>query len=140
MKQLIKLFTCLTLFLLLSTTVVGQQCNGITLNRNIELDGSSDTEEIKVEVSKDTTTLFIGINSTIQSGQLTIELYDPKGNKHGNFSVESQLKSNKSRTESVCGQMQKQIKDPVKGDWIVKLIPNKVIGNVSICTSLTEQN
>jgi len=135
MKKSIKLFACLSLIMFLSFSATGQQCDGITLNRNIQLDGSSDTEEFKVEVSEDIESLQIAIISTIQSGYLTMEIYDPKGVKQGNFSVESQLNSNAKKKELVCGQMQKTIKDPIKGNWVIKLIPEKVKGDISICTT-----
>ncbi len=135
MEKSIKLFACLSLIMFLSFSALGQQCDGITLKRNIQLDGSSDTEEIKVEVSEDIESFQIAINSTIQSGYLTMEIYDPKGAKQGNFSVESQLNSNDKKKELVCGQMQKIIKNPLKGNWIVKLIPKKVKGDISICTT-----
>ncbi|WP_298758554.1 hypothetical protein [uncultured Psychroserpens sp.] len=141
MKKSIKLVTCL--FLLLSLTIHAQQnsqhiqqCDAVTLNRNIQLDGSSDTEEIKIEVASNAKKLHIGINSTIKSGYLTVEVYDPKGNKKGNFSIESQVKSSSKKKELVCGQMQKHIDEPIKGDWVIKLIPNNVAGDISICTSM----
>lgn len=150
MKKSIKSFTVLTLFLFLSTISFsqksttsfdqfGQQCSGVNLTRNIHLKGSSSTEKIKIEVTENTNCIHLGINSIIQSGSLTIEVYDPKGNKQGNFSVESQIGSNKQFGESVCGQIQKTIKTPLKGEWIVKLIPNKAKGEVSICTSMTQK-
>ncbi len=116
----------------------GQQdceCNATTLSRNIELDGSSDTEDIKIEVSDETKKMFIGVNSTIESGYLTVEIYDPSGNKKGNFSVESQVKSSDKKREQVCGQMQKQIEDPEKGTWRVKLIPKNAVGKIHIQSS-----
>ncbi len=139
MKKSINLFTCLTLFMFFSLSMFAQQCDVVTTNRNIQLDGSSDTEEITVEVTEDITCLSIGINSTIQSGYLTMEIYDPKGEKQGNFSVESQLKSNAKTKELVCGQMQKQIKEPLKGKWVVKLIPNNVKGDITIHTMLYKE-
>ncbi|WP_298903327.1 hypothetical protein [uncultured Psychroserpens sp.] len=139
MKKSIKLVTCL--FLLLSLSIQAQQnnqkhCDAITLNRSIQFDGSSDTEEIKVEVADSAKKLYVSINSTIKSGYLTVEVYDPKGNKKGNFSIESQVKSSNKKKELVCGQMQKHIDDPIQGNWVIKLIPNNVAGDVSICTSM----
>lgn len=134
MKKSIKLFACLSLLMFLSFSALGQQCDGITLNRNIQLDGSSDTEEIKVAVTEDIKCLSIAINSTIESGNLTMEIYDPKGAKQGNFSIESQLASNAKKKDLVCGQMQKDMKEPMKGNWTVKLIPNKAKGDIAIRT------
>ncbi|WP_353779456.1 hypothetical protein [Winogradskyella sp. 3972H.M.0a.05] len=138
MKNAIKLFGCVALFFLMPTNVSAQQysqkqCSGVSTMRNIEFNGSSDVEEIKVEVSDDTENMSLNVNGTIKSGYLTVEIYDPKGKKHGNFSIESQLKSSSKKKELVCGQMQKIIEDPMKGDWVVKLIPKDVSGEISIC-------
>ena len=139
MKNSIKLMTCFIFFLSLSIQAQQNnqhQCDAVTLNRSIQFDGSSDTEDIKIEVADATKKLYVSINSTIKSGHLTVEVYDPKGNKKGNFSIESQVKSSNKKKELVCGQMQKQIDDPIKGNWVIKLIPNNVAGDVSICTSM----
>lgn len=141
MKKSFQLFVYLLLSIpLLQAQQNSQQsCNAISLNRSIEFDGSSDQENITIDVSENTNKMHISINSTVDSGYLTVELYDPKGNKKGNFSIESQLTSNNKKKELVCGQMQKHIDDPIKGKWIVKLVPNKVYGKVSICTSLHDE-
>ena len=137
MKKTFKLFACLFLF----TAIVNAQqfsqksCNAVCKTRTIELDDSSDKETITVDVSEDVNKMHLNINSNVKSGYLTVELYDPKGNKKGNFSIESQSKSSKTK-EQVCGQMQKYIEDPIEGKWTVVLVPKKVVGNVSICTSL----
>ncbi|WP_299114507.1 hypothetical protein [uncultured Winogradskyella sp.] len=140
MKNTIKLVSTLSFFLLFTLGVFAQsqsthQCNSTTSNRNIELEGSSDTENIKIEVDKDVNKIHIGVSSTIKSGYLTVEVYDPKGNKKGNFSVESQIKPGDKKKELVCGQMQKQIDEPIEGTWIVKLIPRDAVGTISIHTS-----
>ena len=140
MKKSIQLFACLFLF---ATLLQAQQqsqhsCNAVSLNRTIQFDGSSDQENIVIDVSKNTSKMHVSINSTVKSGYLTVELYDPKGNKKGNFSIESQVNSSQKK-EQVCGQMQKHIDDPIKGKWVIKLVPNKVIGDVSICTSLHDE-
>ncbi|RNC86959.1 MAG: hypothetical protein ED556_05920 [Winogradskyella sp.] len=140
MKKIFKVFACLFLF----TAIVNAQqisqksCSAVCLNRTIQLDGSSDKETITVDVSEDTGKMHLNINSKVESGYLTVELYDPKGNKKGNFSIESQSNSSKTK-EQVCGQMQKYIEDPIKGKWSVVLVPKKVVGDVSICTSLYDE-
>ena len=137
MKNAIKLFTCLVVFVAMSTYSDAQQnsqkcCNSISLERSIKFEGSSDTEEITIEVNEDIKMMHLGVNGIISSGQLTVEVYDPKGDKYGNFSIESQIKSNDKKREKVCGQMQRQIEKPMKGKWVVKLIPVKVSGDISI--------
>jgi len=146
MKKSIKTITTVIMILCIAPWVTGQSqsqgqhknhqnCNtGYQVSRTIELEDSSDTEEIKLEVSENMKALSIGINSTIDAGSLTMEIYDPKGNKQGNFSVESSTSSSSKgkRKELVCGQLNKAIENPMKGDWTIKLKPKNVTGKINI--------
>ena len=49
------------------------------------------------------------------------------------------MNSNAKKKETVCGQMQKQISDPIKGDWVVRLIPKNVKGKVSVHSGQTQE-
>lgn len=123
--------------------IAQEECNCSSSNttRNIELEDSSSNEVIKVAVADDANHLMIGVNSTITSGSLTMEIFDPKGNKQGNFSVESMMRSSSNskgkNKETVCGQLNKSFKDPMKGDWTVKLKPKKVSGKIQISSHLS---
>ena len=144
MKTSIKLIITLVTFLSASHAIDAQQismenCSSSTTNRTIKLENSSENEDITIAIPKDLGCMHIAISSTINSGYLTVEIYDPKGNKKGNFSIESQVKSSASKSEMVCGQLQKQINDPIAGDWVVKLIPNNVSGDISINTLQMER-
>ncbi len=108
-----------------------QHCGNMT-TRTIELEDSSDNEAIKLEVEDNTECLQIGVNSTIKSGSLTMEIFDPKGDKQGNFSVESQISSNAKKKELVCGQLNKTFKEPIAGTWTVRLKPKRVTGKINI--------
>ena len=137
MTKSIKLRAVIILVLLLGPIAMAQQdCTDFSITRTIQLDASSKTKEIKLEVNDDVKCLQIGLISTIESGALTIEIYDPNGDKQGNFSVESGLSSSSSSAgknkDLVCGQLNKTIKDPMKGNWIVKLKPKKVTGEIMI--------
>ena len=125
------------MLLLLGPMAIAQQdCTDYKITRTIHLDESSKTKEINLEVNEDVVCLQIGLISTIESGALTIEIYDPNGDKQGNFSVESDLSSSSSSAgknkDLVCGQLNKTIKDPMKGNWTVKLKPKKVTGEIMI--------
>ncbi len=144
MSKSIKLVTAVVLFLMTTPLVFAQHdgCHS-SLSRSIKLDKSSKKEEIKIEVADNVKSLNIGLNSTISEGSLTVEIFDPKGDKQGNFSVESQLSSSSSNSgknsEMVCGQLNKTISDPIQGDWVVKLKPKKVTGKVQIHTHQMEK-
>ena len=139
MTKSIKLFATVSLILFLAPVTLAQHksnCSNSNTQRSINLDDSSSKEEVKVEVAENTKHLMIGVNSTISAGALTMEIFDPKGNKQGNFSVESMMSSNSNSNgkskESVCGQLNKSFQDPMKGKWTIKLKPRKVTGNIKI--------
>lgn len=141
MKTLVKLFAgTLTMIILFANLSFGQGTE-LNLKRSISLSGDSETEEIEIKVEDETLNLNISIRSTVKVGGLTIEIYDPNGVRQGNFSVGSQLnlkrhsserKDNKSKNEVVNGQIEKLVKEPIVGNWIIKIIPSKAEGSVSI--------
>ncbi|KAA3618362.1 MAG: hypothetical protein DWP94_14580 [Flavobacterium sp.] len=132
MKKSIQLLVFIFAIVMCTQATFAQDCTSVNTSRDIELDGSSEREEIKLNVDADVKQLHLFINSTISTGFLTVEIYDPKGKKRGYYTVESQTKSNAKKKETVCGQLQKQISDPMKGDWVVRLIPKNVKGKISI--------
>jgi len=145
MTKSIKLITAVVLFLMSTPIALAQHSNcSSSLSRSIKLDKSSKKEEIKIEVADNVKCLNIGLNSTISEGSLTAEIYDPNGDKQGYFVVESQLSSSSSssgkNSEMVCGQLNKTINDPMKGDWVVKLKPKKVTGKIQIHTHQSEKH
>ena len=148
MTKSIKLIAVLSLILFIAPFGIAQNNNShhnnncSTISRNIQLDGSSKIEEIKLDVAEDISCLQIAVNSTIKSGSLTMEIFDPKGDKQGNFSVESQINSSSSSNakELVCGQLNKTIKEPMKGKWIIKLKPKNVTGDITIHSNQLNQS
>jgi hypothetical protein len=139
MTKSIKLIVAVGLILFITPITFAQykqNCSNYNTTRNIELDDSSSNEVVKVEVKDNAKHLMIGVNSTISSGSLTMEIFDPKGNKQGNFSVESMMSSNSNskgkNKETVCGQLNKSFQDPMKGEWTIKLKPKKVSGKINI--------
>jgi len=139
MTKSIKLIVTVSLILFIAPIALAQHkenCSNYNTSRSIELDDSSSNEVVKVEVKDNTKHLMIGVNSTISSGSLTMEIFDPKGNKQGNFSVESMMSSNSNaqgkNKETVCGQLNKSFQDPMKGSWTIKLKPRKVSGKIHI--------
>ena len=141
MKTLVKLIAGTLTMIILFTNLSFGQGTVLNLKRSISLSGDSKTEEIEIKVEDETLNLNISIKSTVKVGGLTIEIYDPNGVKRGNFSVGSQLnlnrrssglKDSKSKNEVVNGQIEKKVKEPIVGNWIIKIIPNKAKGSVSI--------
>jgi len=108
----------------------------IDLVRTIRLENDSKTDEVFIEIKEKTKKLQIIINSSVIDGTLTIELSDPNGIKQGNFSIGTQLKSEKK--EQVNGNIEKSIIEPQFGKWRVKIIPKNVTGNINVNTAIIE--
>lgn len=108
----------------------------VNLERTIFLENNSKTEEVIINIEEQTQRFELMINSSVSAGKLTIEIYDPNGTKQGNFSVGTQLNSDKS--EKVNGNIIKSLNEPQTGDWKVKIIPAEATGIIGIRTSFIE--
>jgi len=104
------------------------------LSRSIEFSNSKQTEEIIIKTESNSTQLYISIKSAINQGGLIVEIYDPAGEKQGNFEIESIVKSNDGKTEYVQGSIQKKINVPMAGEWKIKIIPTNTTGHIRIGT------
>jgi hypothetical protein len=122
------------LFLLFAISSSGQaNQKRLNIETYASFNGQSEATDLKFPVSQ-TTSLNISIGSRTNQGELTIELYDPQGEKHGYFTIGSPAFSSK---ESVTGAFEKKILNPKKGDWIVRFIPKNASGSVEVnCTQL----
>lgn len=106
----------------------------VSIERAIWLDNDSKTKEIVIPVETKSKKLQLVINSAITSGKLSIEIYDPKGEKQGNFSIGTQ--TNLGSQEKVRGNISKSLKEPLVGKWMIKIIPSEASGDVHIQTSI----
>ncbi len=120
-----------------------QEFTGFNLHRKLVLNDDSETKEIKIDVSQKHKGLLIQVSSTIVSGDLIVEIYDPNKEKKGNFSVGTQTSiskkikidqetKTKELPEVVNGQIRRGDENPTIGIWIVKIIPQKAYGTVTI--------
>lgn len=155
-KLLCRFFTTFLCLFVMTSFISGQEETRFNLERQIILNGESENLEILLSVSEQDNILNLRIQSNIQEGELTVEIYDPKNEKQGNYSIGSQLKSTQSnsnknqmekelevlgiRKESVQGTITRSIKNPVKGNWVVKIIPKNAIGRVSIVSDQLSVN
>ncbi len=97
-----------------------------TLDRNFFLEKDSKTEEMIVDIPPKSSKFDLKIFSTVLNGKLTIEIYDPKGTKLGNYTVGLQSNSEKKTT----GRITKYFKQPVSGAWKIKIIPEQATGEI----------
>lgn len=140
---------CITfLFLAVSANLLSGQSNRETkqidhtefsLSKTINLNGESDQIEVTIPISDNKVALSILIASIVWAGELTIEVYDPTGEKLGNYSVGSQnsIKTNKTgsdptKKETVTGQITKTVEFPITGNWKVLIIPKNAKGTLDI--------
>jgi len=157
MKKLLCRFLSTFLCLFVMTSFIsGQDATTFNLERQIILNGESENLEVILSVSEQDNALILKIQSNIQEGELTVEIYDPKNEKQGNYSIGSQLKSTKSNSnknqmekeleargiykEKVQGTITRSIKNPVKGNWVVKIIPKNAKGLVTIVSDQLSNN
>lgn len=139
MKNLKCLFTQVPflLILFLNSTFAQAPQKRLRFQTDVSFNSQSEATEVKFPVLQ-----FENLSMTIEShnyeGELTIELYDPQGEKQGNFTVGSPTFSGKKDEskvpprESVRGSLSKKIANPIKGEWIVKLIPKNSTGSIEI--------
>lgn len=136
----------ITILSLLTVTAWSQDMTSFNTNRVIFFKSDSEEKKLSIEVDDIYTNLKLSINATIQEGVLLIEILDPKGVKHGNFSIACQLGGKKitlgesksgglfddNNMETVQGRILRMIKNPMKGNWVVKITPKNARGQVEI--------
>jgi hypothetical protein len=143
MKNLKRLIQSITLLLIFLPGFTFGQTNQrkLKIASAVTFENQSEILEIKFPVSQ-VANINLELGSNIYEGELTIELYDSKGEKQGNFTIGSPILSAKkddSKTpparETIRGSLSKRIVNPAKGEWIVKFIPKNVSGITEIhCT------
>lgn len=116
----------------------------------INLEENSNLEEAFVNVEKNTKSLFIEIKGSLKKGRFKIQMYDPKGNKwKKDFIVDSRNVGEvfeftcrsyipvpdsirDSKQPTFIGRVGIAINRPKSGQWKVKIVPEKAIGNVQV--------
>lgn len=104
--------------------------------REITFENDSRPVEIAIAINSNVRRLRLTINSSVQSGNLSIEIYDPQKTKQGNYSVGTQTRT--EAKETVQGSIKKALFEPLSGDWIVKIAPKFATGRVTIQTIISE--
>ena len=105
--------------------------------RNLGFKESSKTQEITINIKEKTAGLSLEILCVVREGMVTIEIYDPSGQKQGEFAVESVESEDdgslfSALADGVSGEIKKSVRDPQLGKWIVKFIPKNATGRVTI--------
>jgi hypothetical protein len=159
MKSKLVLLSSLVIFTIAS---FGQNTSNHSVSSNtkhknvlleINLEENSKLEEAFLNVEKNTKSLFIDINGTLSKGRFKIQMYDPKGNKwKQDIVVDSQyesevfeyttdkkyiplsdsIRASIQPTLVFVGRLGIAINRPESGQWKVKVVPEKAIGNVQV--------
>lgn len=129
-------------------TLSGQDETKQNIQKLIKLNNESEVKEVLIPIQDSVKSLMILVSSNIQAGDVTIEIYDPVGEKHGYFSIGCQpVLTNKTSNPSgkstyttnadrASGNLSRTVKNPVKGDWKLKIIPKNASGTVNLNFSL----
>lgn len=107
-----------------------------SLTRTIRLKDHSGEKTIPIEIRDTTSEFLLSINCALQSGFLTVEIYDPTGAKRGNFSVKGDSSKSSSWSEDVGSVINKRFMSPIKGTWSLKFIAEKVTADILINTNI----
>jgi flagellar hook assembly protein FlgD len=110
--------------------------SSLKVERNIYIKEDSKAEDIIISIAKKTNQFSLSIESIINKGKLTIEIYDSSGKKQGNFTIETQLATEKR--EEVNGQFQKSWRNLPIGKWKVKIIPSSATANIHLTATLID--
>ena len=125
------------LFFVIGTSVYSQDV--FSVQSKIELNGSSEPSDMKIEVTMDKCHFDINVRCVITQGELKIEIYDEKGKKQGSFStgglaenkvVKSDPDLKKETVKKVNGVVVKE--NASIGTWIVRVIPINATGEFAL--------
>ncbi len=105
------------------------------MDENIILSGKdSKTRSVILKVTH-SNTLFFNLGGEINAGNVLIEIFNPRGQKEGELSLEHrEVKAPKTNVFSgnTSGSLNKIINSPDTGDWEVKIKPKKSKGQIHI--------
>lgn len=137
MKKSIKTILGILLFAVIETSVYSQDV--FSVQSKIELNGSSEPSDLKIEVTSDKCHFDINVRCVITQGELKIEIYDEKGKKQGSFStggltenkvVKSDSNLKNETVKKVNGVVVKE--NASVGTWIVRVIPSNATGEFAL--------
>lgn len=139
MKKSFKTILGVLLFVVIGTSVYSQEETMFSVQSKIELNGSSEPSDMKIEVTIDKCHFNLNVRCVITQGELKIEIYDEKGKKQGSFStgglaenkvVKSDPDLKKETVKKVNGVVVKE--NASIGTWIVRVIPTNATGEFAL--------
>ena len=139
MKNSIKPILGILLFVVIGTSVYSQEETMFSLQNRIELNGTSEPSDLKIEVTMDKCYFDLNVRCILTEGELKIEIYDEKGKKQSSFStgglvenkvVKSDPNLKKETVKKVNGVVVKE--NASIGTWTVRVIPINATGEFAL--------
>jgi hypothetical protein len=115
----------------------GQEYSKLASEKSISFDNESESTKVEIGVEEKYSYLQFQIHCRLQAGAVKILLLNPKGVEKGEIAVKAEndnISKGKNTTvlEVVSGEMEKVFRDPLAGDWIVKVMPANAVGEIRI--------
>ena len=130
----------ITMLMVISTVGFGQEFSKMERRRDLAFTKESKVAKIKINVSDEFNFLQITIMSEFAVGEALIEILDPKDEVRGKYTIVADgdivAGENTKVNSFVSGEMERYYRDPVKGDWMVRITPKNATGNTVIVTTL----
>lgn len=104
------------------------------LKKDITLEGKdSKSRTVKLNVTQ-ANTLFFNVAGDVSAGNVLIELFNPKGQKEGELSLEHRKSNAKDDVFSgtTSGSLNKVINAPETGEWTIKIKTKKSKGHLHL--------
>jgi len=141
MRNLKSVLAVLSLILLSGLNHVnGQPPKRFDISARVKFQVQTENSELKLPVFQQGS-FTVMITANIFEGELTIELYDAKGEKQGSLFIANQVLQTKPDTIEkpvnwyIKREISKKFDNPVKGEWTVRIIPKNAGGFVDINSS-----
>ncbi|PCH77149.1 MAG: hypothetical protein COB98_04235 [Flavobacteriaceae bacterium] len=133
-------FTLFIYILFISYNVLGQVISkeSTTLKKTektiftdkvITFENDNKSEEVIINIKEQTPTLELKIKGTISYGELKVKVIDPKGKVRKKFSIKAK---GPNKNETTIGEINKILKKPASGKWIIKISIIKGTGTIEI--------
>lgn len=136
MKKTMKMISLILFLFSLNSIVLGQEHLKLERIYSISYDNESEPTEFEIDFTEEYNFLSVEIESDINQGELVLEFIDPKNNVIRSFTiitVPSKTKGEKtSYKENARAKLEKGIREPMVGKWLVRITPKNAIGKTKV--------
>lgn len=108
----------------------------IKRSRSMGFQNESKKSEVKITMTNEYNYLGISIRSKFIKGTVVVEIFDPKGDKQGSYTLKTEetvvLGDNTTSGEQVSGEFDKYFRLPINGEWIIRAVPTSATGTIEL--------